>query len=79
MGECRSDECDWITKETWTWVIHYNIWLSVAYIRDKHQVVAYKLLCEFNMIARWQLHLTILEKMSAAFNTSSIYLFGIIG
>ena len=64
-----------LQKKTWTWVIHYDIWLSVAYIRDKHQVVAYKLSCEFNMIARWQLHLTMLEKMSAAFNTPSIYLF----
>ena len=73
MGKCRSDECDRITKETW--VIDCNIWLSVAYLPDKQKVVADKLSREFNMIAGWQLHLTILEKMSAAFNTLSIDLF----
>ena len=75
MGECRSDACDQITKETWAWVIDYNIWLSVVYIPDKQKVVSDKLSCKFNMIAGWQLHLTILEKMSAAFNTPSIDLF----
>ena len=73
MGECRSDECDRITKETW--VIDYNIWLSVAYIPDKRKVVADKLSREFNMIVGWQLHLAILEKISAAFNPLSIALF----
>ena len=76
MGECRSDKCDRITiNETWAWVLDYNVWLSVAYLPDKQKVVADKLSREFNMIAGWQFHLTILEKMSAAFNTPSIDLF----
>ena len=76
MGECRSDECDRITKETWAWVIDYNVWLSVAYIPEKQKVVADKLSREFNMLAGGQLPLTILEKkMFAAFNTPSIDLF----
>ena len=75
MGECRSDECDRITKETWAWVIDYNIWLSVAYIPEKQKVVADKLSREFTMLAGGQLHLTILGKMTAAFNTPSIDLF----
>ena len=75
MGECRSDECDRITKETWAWVIDYNIWLSVAYIPEKQKVVADKLSREFNMVAGGQLPLTIRGNMSAAFNTPSIDLF----
>ena len=51
MGECRSDECDRITKETWAWVIDYNIWLSVAYIPEKQKIVADKLSREFTMLA----------------------------
>ena len=57
------------------WVIDYNIWLSVAYIPEKRKVVADKLSREFNMIVGWQLHLAILEKISAAFNQLSIALF----
>ena len=67
MGECCSDECDRITKETWAWVIDYNIWLSVVYIPEKQKVVADKLSHEFNMLAGGQL--------PAAFNTPSIDLF----
>ena len=65
MGECRSDECDRITKETWAWVIDYNIWLSVVYFPEKRKVVADKLSREFNMLAGGgggQLLLTILGK-----------------
>ena len=51
MGECRSDECDRITKETWAWVIDYNIWLSVVYFPEKQKVVADKLSRKFNMLA----------------------------
>ena len=51
MGERRSAECDRITKETWAWVIDYNVWLSVAYIPEKQKVVADKLSREFNMLA----------------------------
>ena len=51
MGECRSDECDRITKETWAWVIDRNVWLSVAYIPEKQKVVADKLSRKFNMLA----------------------------
>ena len=75
MGECRSDECDRITKETWAWVTDCNVWLSVAYIPEKQKVVADKLFREFNMLAGGQLPLTTLEKMSAAFNTPNIDLF----
>ena len=62
MEECRSDECGRITKETWAWVIDYNIWLSVAYIPEKQKVVADKLSREFNMLAGGQLPLTIRGK-----------------
>ena len=67
MGECRSDECDRITNETWAWVIDYNIWLSVAHITDKQKVVADKLSRKFNMIAGWQFHLTIVGKTIRCF------------
>lgn len=40
MGTSHSDSCNSIAKEIWEWCITRDIWLSVAHIPGKHNLIA---------------------------------------
>ena len=42
MGTSHSNKCNFLAKQIWEWCINRAIWLSVAHIPGKHNVIADK-------------------------------------
>ena len=40
MGTSHSDACNRIAKDIWEWCMHRDLWISLAHIPGKHNLVA---------------------------------------
>ena len=59
MGNCRSIDCDKITKSIWDWAIKRRLWLSSAHIPGRLNIEADEESRKAELRTEWKLNRTI--------------------
>ncbi len=75
MGGIKSEDCNSLAQQLWSWCIDRSIWVSAAHLPGAQNTVADKKSREFQDETEWMLNKKVFSKLWKYFDTPEIDLF----